>query len=92
MPSKPPSSGTGKARKEKYIKYHNDGTVWARGSTLNGKPHGYFEWFRKNGAIMRSGWFEKGEQTGVWTTYDRNGKVYKVTEIKKKSSDPPGNS
>ena len=28
---------------------------------------------------------EKGEQTGEWTTYDRKGKVYKVTLIKPKS-------
>jgi hypothetical protein len=28
---------------------------------------------------MRSGHFDKGRQTGEWTTYDKNGAVYKVT-------------
>ena len=37
-----------------------------------------WEWFRKDGTIMRSGYFENGEQVGQWTTYDKNGKVVKV--------------
>jgi antitoxin component YwqK of YwqJK toxin-antitoxin module len=45
---------------------------------------GYWEWFRKDGTKMRSGYFEKGEQVGEWTTYDKNGQVYKVTHIKLK--------
>ncbi|MET0651833.1 MAG: hypothetical protein ABWY63_04895 [Hyphomicrobiaceae bacterium] len=28
------------------------------------------------------GTFEDGKQVGEWTTYDRNGAVYKVTTIK----------
>jgi len=43
---------------------------------------GYWEWFRKDGTKLRSGHFENGEQTGEWTTYDKNGKVYKVTTKK----------
>ncbi len=37
---------------------------------------------------MRSGSFKSGAQTGTWTTYDRKGAVYKVTEmtLKKKSN------
>jgi antitoxin component YwqK of YwqJK toxin-antitoxin module len=42
---------------------------------------GYWEWFRKDGSRMRSGSFEKGVQVGKWTTYDRKGKVYKVTQM-----------
>jgi antitoxin component YwqK of YwqJK toxin-antitoxin module len=30
---------------------------------------------------MRSGYFKNGKQTGKWTTYDRKGKVYKVTDL-----------
>jgi hypothetical protein len=33
---------------------------------------------------MRSGYFEDGEQSSEWTTYDRNGKVVKVTQMKAK--------
>jgi hypothetical protein len=63
---------------------HKDGTPWAKGKTVAGKPDGYWEWFRKDGVIMRSGTFKKGVQTGEWTTYDKQGKVYKVTQIKSK--------
>jgi len=38
----------------------------------------------QDGAIMRSGYFEKGKQVGEWTTYDKQGKVYKVTKTKGK--------
>jgi hypothetical protein len=33
---------------------------------------------------MRSGYFENGAQVGEWTTYDRSGKVVKVTMMKVK--------
>ena len=42
---------------------------------------------------MRSGYFQNGEQTGEWTTYDKNGDVYKITTMKPKAkqgaADPP---
>ena len=50
---------------------------------LNDQLHGYFEWFRKDGIIMRSGYFDNGKQIGEWITYDKQGKVYKVTQMKK---------
>ena len=65
-----------------FIHYHKDGSIWAKGKMLGDQPHGYWEWFRKNGVIMRSGYFDKGKQTGEWTTYDKEGKVYKVTKMK----------
>ncbi len=46
----------------------------------NDTPEGYWEWFRKDGTKMRSGYFKAGKQVGEWTTYDRQGKVYKVTQ------------
>ncbi|HEX2855206.1 MAG TPA: hypothetical protein VHO24_18370 [Opitutaceae bacterium] len=73
-----------KSREENHIHYHKDGTVWAKGKRRNGKPTGYWEWFRKDGVRLRSGYFEKGVQTGEWTTYDRKGEVYKVTVMKPK--------
>ena len=71
-----------KPTKEQYLKYHNDGSVWAKGTMLDGALDRYFEWFRKDGTRMRSGYFRKGKQVGEWTTYDRKGKVVKVTQIK----------
>ena len=71
-----------KGSKSEYIKYHNDGTIWAKGTIVGDKPDGYWQFFRKDGVIMRSGYFDKGKQTGEWTTYDKKGKVYKVTKMK----------
>ena len=71
-----------KSTTEKFVKYHKDGTLWAKGQMLGEELHGYFEWFRKDGVIMRSGYFDKGKQVGEWTTYDKKGKVFKVTKIK----------
>jgi antitoxin component YwqK of YwqJK toxin-antitoxin module len=67
-----------------YIQHHKDGSVWAKGQTVDDVPTGYWEWYRKNGTLMRSGTFENGEQVGEWTTYDRTGKVHKVTTMKRK--------
>jgi antitoxin component YwqK of YwqJK toxin-antitoxin module len=49
---------------------------------MDGLPDGYFEWFRKDGSRMRSGYFSKGEQVGEWTTYDKTGRIVKVTQMK----------
>lgn len=65
------------------IKYHANGkTIWSKGKTENGLPNGYWEWYRIDGTLKRSGYFEKGEPVGKWTTYDQNGKPYKVTKKK----------
>lgn len=61
---------------------HKNGSLWARGQTLDDESHGYWEWYRKDGVIMRSGHFCQGAQVGDWTTYDKTGKVYKVTRMK----------
>jgi hypothetical protein len=53
-----------------------------KGTKIGDSMTGYWEWFRKDGTKLRSGYFENGEQVGKWTTYDRNADVYKVTEIK----------
>lgn len=65
-----------------HIQYHKDGSVWAKGQMCGDQMQGYWEWFRKNGVIMRSGFFDNGRQVGTWTTYDKHGKVYKITTMK----------
>jgi antitoxin component YwqK of YwqJK toxin-antitoxin module len=63
------------------IKYHANGvTRWSKGKVKNGKPDGYWEWYRSDGTLKRSGHFKDGEPVGTWTTHDAKGKVYKVTE------------
>lgn len=56
-----------------------DGSVKARGPVRDGELEGYWEWFRKDGTKLRSGYFQHGEPTGEWTTYDAHGEVHKVT-------------
>ena len=59
-------------------------TSGQKGQSINGVAIGYWQRYRMNGVIMRSGYFENGVQTGEWTTYDCDGKVYKITKLKPK--------
>lgn len=66
------------------IKYHANGkTIWSKGKIVNGNTEGYWEWYRPNGTLKRSGYFEMGEPIGEWITYDLEGNVYKKTIIKR---------
>lgn len=62
------------------IKYHANGvTRWSKGKVISGQPDGYWEWYRPDGTIKRSGHFKLGQAVGEWTTYDNKGQVYKVS-------------
>lgn len=78
-----PSEQSEQSEDGEHIQYHRDGTVWAKGQKVGGELEGYWEWFRKDGSLMRSGTFARGVQVGEWTTYDRNGAAVKVTQMKK---------
>lgn len=67
--------------KQPHIVYHKDGSVWAKGDMVGDVCEGYWEWFRKDGTKMRSGYFKNGKQVGAWTTYDKKGGVMKVTNF-----------
>jgi len=69
-----------------FTLHHKDGSIWARGRKDGEMMVGYWEWFRKDGTKLRSGHFEAGIQAGEWTTYDKQGEVYKVTQVKRKAS------
>jgi hypothetical protein len=75
-----------KQTEREHVHYHADGTVWARGTMRGEVMSGYWEWFRKDGTQMRSGYFEDGEQVGEWTTYDKTGAIYKLTVMKPKGA------
>ena len=64
-----------------YDALHKDVSLRGRGQMLDDEMHGYWEWFRLNGTIMRSGHFDRGRQTGLWTTYDRSGAPHKETQF-----------
>ena len=64
-------------------KYHAGGkTVFSKGKMVNEQPDGYWEWYRPDGTLKRSGHFKNGEPCGEWITYDQRGIVYKVTQKK----------
>jgi len=63
------------------IRYHANGkTQWSKGKVEDDQPVGYWEWYRIDGTIKRSGHFRNGEPVGEWITYDKQGEVYKVTD------------
>ena len=66
------------------IKYHANGkSIWSKGKNTHDKAEGYWEWYRIDGTLKRSGYFENGEPVGEWKTYNEQGEVYKVTQRKK---------
>ena len=38
---------------KEHILYHKDGSIWAKGQLVDSVMTGYWEWFRKDGTIMR---------------------------------------
>ncbi len=73
-----------------FTKLHKDGTVWAKGLVdEKGQPQGHWQWFRKDGSLLRSGSFEAGEQRSEWITYSEKGKPHKVTNFPEIGSDLP---
>ncbi|MFV0556509.1 MAG: hypothetical protein ACK5LM_05360 [Lactovum sp.] len=63
------------------IKYHANGkTIWSKGKISNNQAEGYWEWYRIDGTLKRSGHFKNGEAVGEWVTYDSQGKIYKRTQ------------
>ena len=43
------------------IKYHANGkTIWSKGKVTDGQADGYWEWYRVDGTLKRSGHFDKG--------------------------------
>ena len=60
---------------------YSTGAVQSTGSMLDEEMHGTWEFFRKDGTIMRSGQFDRGTQVGVWRTFDRTGRLVKETRF-----------
>ena len=62
--------------------FYENGLPRFKGEYLDGEMHGFWEFFRKDGTLMRSGAFDSGVQVGVWKTFDRLGKLVKETDFK----------
>jgi len=67
------------------VAHYDDGGVRYRGFQLDGEMHGAWQFFRKDGSLMRSGAFDRGRQVGIWRTYDRVGKVVTETDFSKRA-------
>jgi antitoxin component YwqK of YwqJK toxin-antitoxin module len=62
------------------IKYHAGGkTIWSKGKMVGDQPDGYWEWYRPDGTLKRSGYFDKGKAVGEWITYNASGEPHKHT-------------
>jgi antitoxin component YwqK of YwqJK toxin-antitoxin module len=64
---------------EKPNPFYDNGKPRFTGSYRNGEMHGKWEFYRKDGTLMRSGEFDSGKQVGIWKTFDRDGKLVKET-------------
>ena len=40
--------------------YYDNGRVKHRGATVDGEMDGPWEWYRRDGSLMRTGWFGRG--------------------------------
>jgi len=55
--------------------FYENGLPRFKGGYLDGEMHGPWEFFRKDGSLMRSGEFNLGVQIGIWRTFDRSGNL-----------------
>jgi antitoxin component YwqK of YwqJK toxin-antitoxin module len=61
--------------------FYENGLPRFKGDYLEGEMHGPWEFFRKDGSLMRSGEFNRGIQVGIWRTYDRAGNLVSEKEL-----------
>ncbi|MGB7981446.1 MAG: DUF1801 domain-containing protein [Candidatus Nanopelagicales bacterium] len=72
--SYPKRSGEAKA-------FYANGRLKSAGRFKDAQMHGAWQFYRKDGTLMRSGSFDHGTRTGTWTTYDATGEPHKVTRF-----------
>jgi len=62
--------------------FYSNGLPRFKGSNdSNGEMHGFWEFFRTDGSLMRSGSFDHGKQIGEWKTFARDGRLVKTTNF-----------
>ncbi|MFN5160124.1 MAG: toxin-antitoxin system YwqK family antitoxin [Rhodoluna sp.] len=66
---------------DKVNPFYDNGKPRFKGSYRKGQMHGFWEFYRKDGSLMRSGTFNDGIQIGSWKTFDRNGDLVKETNF-----------
>lgn len=53
--------------------FFDNGLPRFKGDYLGDEMHGPWEFYRKDGSLMRTGEFDRGKQIGTWRTFDRAG-------------------
>lgn len=61
--------------------YYDNGHLKLVGKMSGDVMSGAWRWYRRDGTIMRSGSFRRGERVGEWATYDATGATHKVTRL-----------
>lgn len=72
--SYPRASGATKA-------FYDNGRLKYTGREKDGVMLGRWQWFRRDGTLLRTGEFRRGEKVGTWTTYDASGQPARVTRV-----------
>jgi uncharacterized protein YdhG (YjbR/CyaY superfamily) len=54
-----------------FLELYDNGFVKAKGKYQEGEMHGQWEFYRRDGSIMRSGKLSHGEPVGEWKTFVR---------------------
>jgi antitoxin component YwqK of YwqJK toxin-antitoxin module len=67
-------SQAGNQMSKELSPFYENGLPRFKGEYLDGEMHGPWEFYRKDGSLMRSGEFDKGAQIGTWRTFDRAGR------------------
>jgi antitoxin component YwqK of YwqJK toxin-antitoxin module len=65
------------------VDHYENGQVRFRGTNVEGEMHGPWEFFRRDGSLLRAGEFVLGRQAGIWRTFDRAGRLVKETDFSK---------
>ncbi len=61
--------------------FYDNGFLKMKGKLKGDQMHGSWEWFRRDGTMLRSGAFKDGVKTGEWITYDRSGAPHTTTRF-----------
>ena len=59
--------------------HYADGALQSTGFLLDGRMHGEWAFYRKDGSVMRIGSLDRDRQVGTWRTFDRSGRLVKET-------------
>ncbi len=75
------ASPTGSQMSKEISPFYENGLPRFKGEYLGDEMHGPWEFYRKDGSLMRSGEFDNGQQVGIWRTFDRGGKLISEKKV-----------